>query len=546
MRHWPARVNDLYLEQGVAGLETIPGVGPGIARAIRELIIRGRLPMVDRLRGHPGVAGWNACASASAIWSRRRSPAIRRSRPDRVRPVRGIRRRLEHGAPPECGYAIKAEPCARVPRPGKIVRSTGVRMRLLHLLALGVFAATLGSTSAVAGSPAVFGKDELSERFLLQVNYEQKSSRQDFKTSRSRIVTFRREGPVLHMLDLSDPRDSVAPRILATIPIRSETRSSLTIDLNEGFDTVYLEEDRTGEDYYGRIDKHDDTRFRLFDRKVKSVSRHDATLVFDQEATTDDGESIVVHYYLSRYRPSPHFQPFEMQNLRRFGFYETYPQWRSGRWVLFAMKFDIHEPIVFALSSAIPESRRAAVRDGVLYWNRALRRTALQVINAPPGIRAPSPDYNLIQWTTSGDYASTSYIQSDPLTGQILHAHVFLLPDTMMDGDLEQQNDHLRYIVAHEIGHALGLRHNFAAGDATTVMDYYKLPQLLSIGREIRTRAPALAYDAAVIQHVYLGTPLAADTLPPFCTDSQRGCLPFRSTVKETDGMRGESGAATP
>lgn len=419
-------------------------------------------------------------------------------------------------------------------------------MLLLRSIALLVIA-TLGLTSvAVAVSPALIGRDELGERFLLQVNYEQKTSRQDFKTSRSRIVTFRRDGPVLHMLDLSDPRDSAAPHILATIPIRGESHSSIEIDLNDGFDTVYLEEDRTGEDYYGRIGKRDDTGFRLLGRKVKSISRHGETLVFDQEATTEDGESLVVHYYLSRYRPSREFQPFEMENLRRFGFYETYPQWRAGRWVLFAMKFNSHEPIVFALSSAIPESRRAAVRDGVLYWNRALRRTVLQVVDAPAGVRAPSPDFNVIQWATSGEYASTSYIQSDPLTGQILHAHVFLLPETMMDGDLEQQNDHLRYIVAHEIGHALGLRHNFAAGDATTVMDYYKLPQILTIGRKIRTRAPALAYDAAVIQHVYLGTPLEADTLPAFCTDSQRGCLPFRSTVKETDGMRGESGDTSP
>jgi hypothetical protein len=140
---------------------------------------------------------------------------------------------------------------------------------------------------------------------------------------------------------------------------------------------------------------------------------------------------------------------------------------------------------------------------------------------------------------TSGAFASTSYIQSDPLTGQILHAHVFVLPETMSDGDLEQQNDHLRYIVAHEIGHALGLRHNFAPGNATTVMNYFKLPRILQIGRHIRAGAPALPYDRAVVQHVYLGAPLDLDMLPPFCTDSQRGCFPFRSRPKESDGMRG-------
>ena len=267
-------------------------------------------------------------------------------------------------------------------------------------------------------------------------------------------------------------------------------------------------------------------------------------LVFDQDARTDDGQRIVVHYYLSLYNPSPDFHSFEMKNLRRFGFYETYPQWRSSRWVLYAMKFDVHEPIVFALSSAIPKRYRAAVRDGVLYWNRAFGRSLIRVIDAPPSVRAPSPDYNIIQWVTSGEFASTSYIQSDPLTGQILHADIFVLPETMMDGDLEQQNDHLRYIVAHEVGHALGLRHNFAPGDeTTTVMGYFKLPRILQIGRQIRTGAPAQPYDAAVVQHVYLGAPPDLNTLPSFCTDDQQGCLPFRPMPKESEGMRGDAHA---
>jgi hypothetical protein len=415
---------------------------------------------------------------------------------------------------------------------------------MLHLLAAGLLVTTdLLEAQAVALQPAILKKAELEHRFLLQVNYEHQSGRQDFRTSRSRIVIFQRAGEVLHMLDMSDPRDGSPTHVLATIPIRHETETTLDVDLNEGFQMVYSEEDRTGEDYYGRVERHDQTTFRLFDRKVVSVSYHDAMLVFDQDARTDDGQRIVVHYYLNLYDPSTDFHPFEMKNLRRFGFYETYPQWHSDRWVLYATKFDVHEPILFALSSAIPQRHRGAVRDGVLYWNRAFGRNLIRVIDAPPSVRAPSPDYNVIQWVTSGDFSSTSYIQSDPLTGQILHADIFVLPEIMMDGDLEQQNDHLRYIVAHEVGHALGLRHNFAPGGATTVMGYFNLSRILQIGAQIRSGAPAQPYDAAVVRHVYLGAPLDINTLPPFCTDGQQGCLPFRPTPKESEGIRGDAPA---
>jgi hypothetical protein len=80
-----------------------------------------------------------------------------------------------------------------------------------------------------------------------------------------------------------------------------------------------------------------------------------------------DMEPVLVHYYLSPYRPDPNFKPFGIANFDHFGFYETYPQRRSGRTVLYAMKFDSHKPIVFALSAAIPYGHRQAVRDGVLY-----------------------------------------------------------------------------------------------------------------------------------------------------------------------------------
>lgn len=44
-----------YAEQGVAGLEALPGVGTHIARTLAELFDRGRIERLDRLRDKTGV-----------------------------------------------------------------------------------------------------------------------------------------------------------------------------------------------------------------------------------------------------------------------------------------------------------------------------------------------------------------------------------------------------------------------------------------------------------------------------------------------------------
>jgi hypothetical protein len=51
VRRWPEPVNRIFQKRGLEGLEELPDVGPTIARAIRELVTHGRLPMLDRLRG---------------------------------------------------------------------------------------------------------------------------------------------------------------------------------------------------------------------------------------------------------------------------------------------------------------------------------------------------------------------------------------------------------------------------------------------------------------------------------------------------------------
>lgn len=51
VRALPVSVATLYQDGGIEELERIPGVGQGIARAIREVVLSGRLSMLERLRG---------------------------------------------------------------------------------------------------------------------------------------------------------------------------------------------------------------------------------------------------------------------------------------------------------------------------------------------------------------------------------------------------------------------------------------------------------------------------------------------------------------
>ena len=93
--------------------------------------------------------------------------------------------------------------------------------------------------------PVAISKTDLNERFLLQISYEKENGLQDFMTSRSRIVDFKRQEKVLRMVE--EPHDSATPpHLLATIPIRSKTAQALMVDFNAGFDRVFEEEDRTG------------------------------------------------------------------------------------------------------------------------------------------------------------------------------------------------------------------------------------------------------------------------------------------------------------
>ena len=51
LRNLPNPISEIFREEGFDGLRKLPGIGESLARSIRDLIVTGRLPMLDRLRG---------------------------------------------------------------------------------------------------------------------------------------------------------------------------------------------------------------------------------------------------------------------------------------------------------------------------------------------------------------------------------------------------------------------------------------------------------------------------------------------------------------
>jgi hypothetical protein len=451
-----------------------------------------------------------------------------------------------------------------------------------------------------SGTTLTLKKKALGKAFLLIANSKSTTQQPQWTEHPVKIVSFEKAGGSVGLFDIGYDRaygSLNAEKLLQTYHVVAENADDISIDIEKGLSL-------TGTDQTDETMKKDPIETYLKQQGIEDSKQMIDAFV---KKTDIEGNALVV-YQASRFRVNVEtsrnirvakvdsemkgtltaevsldskieFIPYAGD--KDFKVIEQGDDWSVGAFITRVLKPETEQtkalafhwqitpqkPVRYIITGQPSAEIATVIKEGLEYWNRVAGQRLLTVELSPSQDLAPEDQTVIVRWVPlKGAAKASSQRQYNPSNGRILRGQIFI-PSVWKDQTVMQENyrsvgpadkegaeravrammlDDLRRTVAHEAGHTLGLRHNFAATAVvqtpiekimqamreytqdplgvrdypemtSSVMDYPMNIEDALIGHTLLSKV--FAYDADFIQWLYLGKTSPSSVPDNFCSD---------------------------